>query len=329
MLMPGRQLSSGYRFGFNGMEMDDEVKGVGSSYNTFFRIYDSRLGRWLSIDPIKQAAWSPYKAMGNNPLIYTDQNGDCEFCKEYIAGFKKGSLSVINSYKELLTNPQATYVKHIEAQVAQMQNAVNHYSENPRELIRDLFNGDFSKEVLGYDIREFILEPGSLDKKSREAAKEFTESMELISQGNFDKLGEKHGENFTNLAILFLTDRLLREGGKVAQEIKLSRITTEGVSAVETHLAQFGYAPENTIMINRLKDILDGKIKPTKIDKAFYKHEMREMQLMESGMEYNEAHQQTLTEQGMYVKEYEKLLYTQEALDAGDAYNSKQAGSGN
>jgi len=41
-----------YRYGFNGMEKDDEVKGKGNSYTTHFRMLDPRLGRWLSTDPI-------------------------------------------------------------------------------------------------------------------------------------------------------------------------------------------------------------------------------------------------------------------------------------
>jgi hypothetical protein len=55
MLMPERQytnLSDDYRFGFNGMEKDNEVKGQGKSYTTEFRQLDPRLGgRWWSIDP--------------------------------------------------------------------------------------------------------------------------------------------------------------------------------------------------------------------------------------------------------------------------------------
>jgi RHS repeat-associated protein len=44
--------AGGYRYGFNSMEKDDEIKGVGNSLDFSNRIYDSRLGRFLSIDPI-------------------------------------------------------------------------------------------------------------------------------------------------------------------------------------------------------------------------------------------------------------------------------------
>jgi RHS repeat-associated protein len=72
-----------YRYGFNGMEKDDEVKGSGNSYTTYFRQYDPRLGRWLSIDPKPDAWQSHYTSMDNNPLMYTDPNGDDVILKDW------------------------------------------------------------------------------------------------------------------------------------------------------------------------------------------------------------------------------------------------------
>ena len=51
--MPERTWSSdsvSYRYGFSGMEMDNEIKGDGNSYDFGARLYDSRLGRWLAVD---------------------------------------------------------------------------------------------------------------------------------------------------------------------------------------------------------------------------------------------------------------------------------------
>jgi RHS repeat-associated protein len=75
--MPGRNFTNEeYRYGYQGSEMDNEVKGDGNSYTTEFRQLDPRLGRWLSIDP-KATAWeSPYASMGNNPIKYNDPKGD-------------------------------------------------------------------------------------------------------------------------------------------------------------------------------------------------------------------------------------------------------------
>lgn len=78
MEMPQRNYSAGdYRYGFNGMEKDDEVAGEGNSYTTEFRQYDPRVARWLSIDPLaEEFPWSsPYVAFANDPILHTDPKG--------------------------------------------------------------------------------------------------------------------------------------------------------------------------------------------------------------------------------------------------------------
>ena len=66
-----------YRFGFNGQEKDNEVKGDGNSLDFGARIYDPRLGRWLSLDPrsMKYPFLTPYNFVANSPLIFVDPNG--------------------------------------------------------------------------------------------------------------------------------------------------------------------------------------------------------------------------------------------------------------
>jgi RHS repeat-associated protein len=49
----GRLYSGGgYRYGFQGQEKDNEVIGEGNSINFAYRVHDSRLGRFLSVDPL-------------------------------------------------------------------------------------------------------------------------------------------------------------------------------------------------------------------------------------------------------------------------------------
>ena len=69
--------SEKYRYGFNGMEKDDEVKGEGNSFDFGARIYDNRLGRWLSVDKIfnKYPHQSSYSFCFNSPLTFIDNNG--------------------------------------------------------------------------------------------------------------------------------------------------------------------------------------------------------------------------------------------------------------
>jgi RHS repeat-associated protein len=79
--MPGRSYdlagAATYRYGFNGKEKDDEVKGAGNSLDFGARIYDPRLGRWMSVDPLasRYAYISPYNGFANNPIIYVDHSG--------------------------------------------------------------------------------------------------------------------------------------------------------------------------------------------------------------------------------------------------------------
>jgi RHS repeat-associated protein len=80
MVMPGRKYSAGmqYRYGFNGKEEDDEVKGDGNSLDFGARIYDPRLGRWFSPDKMEKDApsISTYVFVENTPLAAIDPDGN-------------------------------------------------------------------------------------------------------------------------------------------------------------------------------------------------------------------------------------------------------------
>ncbi len=83
-IQPGRQWDNGnkYRYGFNGKENDNEVKGQGNEQDYGMRIYDPRLGRFLSTDPIakKYPELTPYQFASNRPIDGVDQDG-LEFSK--------------------------------------------------------------------------------------------------------------------------------------------------------------------------------------------------------------------------------------------------------
>ena len=78
-MLPGRNASSSdYRYGFNGKEKDDEIDGVtGSKLDFGARIYDSRLGRFMTTDPYEStfSAISPYSYALNNPIRNIDRDG--------------------------------------------------------------------------------------------------------------------------------------------------------------------------------------------------------------------------------------------------------------
>jgi len=67
-----------YRFGFNGQEKDNEIKEIGNSLDFGARIYDSRLGKWLSVDrySFSYPNVSPYSFALNSPIVLLDKGGN-------------------------------------------------------------------------------------------------------------------------------------------------------------------------------------------------------------------------------------------------------------
>lgn len=83
------------------MEKDDEVHNVGGTvYDYGFRIYDARLGRFLSVDPLASAYpwYTPYQFAGNKPIVAIDIDGLEEYVIHYIYN-KRGKLTKIRIYR--------------------------------------------------------------------------------------------------------------------------------------------------------------------------------------------------------------------------------------
>src|SRR5690242_748837 len=79
MVMPGRSYiaQTAHRYGFNGKEKDNETYGEGNEYDYGFRIYNPRIGRFLSIDPLQKkfAYLTPYQFSNNTPNQAIDIDG--------------------------------------------------------------------------------------------------------------------------------------------------------------------------------------------------------------------------------------------------------------
>ncbi len=78
MEMPNRHGSSeNYRYGFQGQERDDEVKGAGNSINYKFRMHDPRLGRFFAVDPLapEYPELTPYQFAANQVIHAKELEG--------------------------------------------------------------------------------------------------------------------------------------------------------------------------------------------------------------------------------------------------------------
>ncbi|OOV17730.1 RHS repeat domain-containing protein [Flavobacterium sp. LM4] len=78
MIVPSRHGSSdSYRYGFQGQEKDDEMKGEGNSLNYTFRMHDPRIGRFFAVDPLTKEYpyYTPYSFSGNKVIAFTELEG--------------------------------------------------------------------------------------------------------------------------------------------------------------------------------------------------------------------------------------------------------------
>ena len=95
MLVPRRHGSlESYKYGFQGQEKDDELKGEGNSYDYGARFYDSRIGRFFSLDPLqKQFPYeSNYNFVSNNPIIFSDPTGKAKILRIVITDRETGNI---------------------------------------------------------------------------------------------------------------------------------------------------------------------------------------------------------------------------------------------
>ena len=83
MSMPNRNIEGDYRYKYQGQEKDPETGKEAFQ----LRLWDSRIGRWLTTDPAGQYA-SPYLGMGNNPIVRVDPDGGFDEYKENVDGSK-------------------------------------------------------------------------------------------------------------------------------------------------------------------------------------------------------------------------------------------------
>ncbi|GIW61033.1 MAG: hypothetical protein KatS3mg087_2099 [Patescibacteria group bacterium] len=152
--MEGRNLEiNSYRFGFNGMEKDDEWKGkTGTDYDFNGYGYEALIGRRKRTDPamMEYQSISPYAAFNNNPINNIDPDGKRvkPLNKEAAEGFES-HLSSFGNDKQLIKLFHIDYNEKMNV----------YYS-------RDFLNPLSKKEFLKRAKREGI----KIDKDQRESA---------------------------------------------------------------------------------------------------------------------------------------------------------------
>lgn len=142
-------IDSNYRYSFNGKENDTEIKGDGNSVDFGARIYDPRLGRWLSVDPeYKQYPFaSPYMAFGNNPNVFIDPGGET---LRVATGVNREK---VRAMLQKLTNDKVILQKDgLVTLVSSNQNPGKKLT-NGTQLLRDVVSHEKEIEIFKIDLK--------------------------------------------------------------------------------------------------------------------------------------------------------------------------------
>ena len=131
----------------------------------------------------------------------------------------------------------------------------------------------------------------------------------------------------TNAFVGYLISKGAGASVMMAKARLAQRLFIKAAQNIETHLSRHLFLNANgeieagnQVMIDRIRKIAKGELKATQTDLDFLNHELTEKQLMDKGLSYEEAHQEALKKHGIpNDRNTAKRLYTQEALDAGDA----------
>ena len=134
-ILSERKVLEASRYGFNGKMKDNEVEGEGDVYDFGARMYDARLGRFMSLDPkIKDYPWeAPYVYADDKPIRFQDLKGEgaedrVKAAREFVGkGIKYSQAAGKNTGEELRTGSTPEALKFLDCSelVCRVLNADN------------------------------------------------------------------------------------------------------------------------------------------------------------------------------------------------------------
>jgi RHS repeat-associated protein len=221
--MPARKYSianTNYRYGFNGKENDNDIENGAQDYG--MRIYDGRLGRFLSVDPIfkKYAELTPYQFASNTPTQAIDLDGLEAYYIKTILPTGKTLVTIITDVK--IADFTGSHLTH---------NQINAYGEKFKHALENgyKFTDKSSNTTYNLIVRD-IKVVNTFDEK-----KDF--GFELVDWGGSGVLGE--------------TESI---GNSKVNNMKIS-ITGQGKSGMDRTVAhEFGHV----LGLRHPKDEKDG-----------------------------------------------------------------------
>ncbi len=181
MTMPGRSFhrESSYRYGFQGQEADNEIRGTGNSVNYKYRMHDPRIGRFFAVDPLapQYPHNSPYAFSENRVVDGIELEGlEVKLVRLEMAKYLNGDVYISKVHSvEIIEDANETMVfngKEVEG-----------------TKTRVIFNWEGETEEYSYD----ILEPKnygdvvrSLRKLKSSANYDYTDSESMAQKKKDD-----------------------------------------------------------------------------------------------------------------------------------------------
>ena len=133
---------SNYKYKYQGKEIQEE-NGL-LQYDFGSRLYDASVGRWFVLDPQAESFYgmSPYMAMGNNPIIIVDPNGEkalpfalifrgLAFLGDFTSNLINGKGDALGSAWENSTNAFEGMSSALQVPIAQGENFNASFGINP------------------------------------------------------------------------------------------------------------------------------------------------------------------------------------------------------
>lgn len=217
MLMPGRQYTPGgnYRYGFNGKENDNEVKGVGDQQDYGLRIYDPRVARFLSTDPLGSQFpyYSPYEFAGNKPILAVDLDG--------------GEVKLSTQQEDEVKARQAQLVFWNAIQVK--KEIVNQIYDRINFLITgdpQGFRSESEIEDIKNSIGQYVIVEGALNVKDVKIAFVVPDKegeVQRVIETSWDKLKDYGVEKFWDHVKEFDAEGLAEIGAKLITKSAISK----------------------------------------------------------------------------------------------------------
>jgi RHS repeat-associated protein len=177
MAMPGRKFSANivygganapqrYRYGFNGKENDKDAGEGIQDYG--MRIYDRRLGRFLSVDPLTRIypELTPYQFASNTPIQAIDLDGLEKV--HYTLVYNNKGLPHLTQGKIEYTKSDCLFWTRNYDPIITIHYGDETYNFNLKNDVRDQFEGSYENMMRNYNAEydvtrlvEFLIKKGA------------------------------------------------------------------------------------------------------------------------------------------------------------------------